>query len=665
MSTYRQALQELLTEARNAKPNGGIEPAITPSDFNGAIESLGRRSGSKFLTSPQSHYAAIETACRDIFYDLVGSTPVEDTGFSEVWNLLDIISILSDTEQCEPSLIFWLLEELLDTQTIDGCRIIFDYLDSRRERITAKHFSAKQLIILRACNELLRRLSRAEDTVFCGRVFIFLFQSFPLGDRSSVNLRGEYHVENVTTFEQLSPVVDQQEEEAKQVESDAANVDMTGVEMTPATENKLEVSDSKQTGISSKSIKSDGELYDKEALELGMDTLYPVFWAIQKNFSMPTRLFNEADFCEFKKGLGLTLQKFRSVHEKQQARGTSTAPDDSRRGIKRKCGEGEDELAASFNPKYLTSRDLFDLEISDLAFRRHILVQALILTDFLLSLTPKAKKKLEDKTNKSVLYGYTLSDEDAQWATDMRSNIAAYLQQGPEGKFYYRMVDTVLSRDKNWAHWKAEGCPLIERASMSAENFTEAKKGAQHACANKRLKVTPLGSLDLDFLSDAGSGDNLGKLSSTERYTIPSVDSFKGLIADDEFDIERASTDEEKRQAADGRASKLWRTLRVASKSRLNLFDKIDDGHDIRALFGLKADDHQRVAESGGIDASRDVDKTASEPIMLITSEKENNGEAVESNGVGESTDERPTTESMQLAPSARAIEIAQDSFVK
>lgn len=32
--------------------------------------------------------------------------------------------------------------------------------------------------------------------------------------------------------------------------------------------------------------------------------------------------------------------------------------------------------------------------------------------DFLLSLTPKAKKKLEDKTNKSVLYSYTLTEPD-------------------------------------------------------------------------------------------------------------------------------------------------------------------------------------------------------------------------------------------------------------
>ena len=37
-------------------------------------------------------------------------------------------------EQCEPGLIFWLIEELLDSQTIDGCRTVFDYLESRRER---------------------------------------------------------------------------------------------------------------------------------------------------------------------------------------------------------------------------------------------------------------------------------------------------------------------------------------------------------------------------------------------------------------------------------------------------------------------------------------------------------------------------------------------------
>lgn len=77
-----------------------------------------------------------------------------------MWNLLDIVSIFSDNgefhaqniiwglalicfvEQCEPGLLFWLIEELLDSQTIDGCRKVFDYLESRRERNTAVSFDS-------------------------------------------------------------------------------------------------------------------------------------------------------------------------------------------------------------------------------------------------------------------------------------------------------------------------------------------------------------------------------------------------------------------------------------------------------------------------------------------------------------------------------------------
>lgn len=52
----------------------------------------------------------------------------------------------------------------------------------------------KALILLRTLNELLKRLSKMgeRNTEFCGRILIFLSQVFPLGERSGVNLRGEY-----------------------------------------------------------------------------------------------------------------------------------------------------------------------------------------------------------------------------------------------------------------------------------------------------------------------------------------------------------------------------------------------------------------------------------------------------------------------------------------
>ena len=35
----------------------------------------------------------------------------------------------------------------------------------------------------------------------------------------------------------------------------------------------------------------------------------------------------------------------------------------------------------------------------------------------------------------------------------------------------------------------------------------------------------------------------------------------------------------------DAKASKTWRTLRMASKSKLNLFDKVDDGRNLKVLI--------------------------------------------------------------------------------
>lgn len=77
----------------------------------------------------------------------------------------------------------------------------------------------------------------------------------------------------------------------------------------------------------------------------------------------------------------------------------------------------------------------------------------------------------------------------------------------------------------------------------------------------------------------------LGSQLTSSRYRIPTAESFRRAIEEDDFDIKMAKTEEDKQFSANARASKLWRTLRIASKSRLNLFDKIDDGNNLQALF--------------------------------------------------------------------------------
>lgn len=256
---------------------------------------------------------------------------------------------MSDNEQCDPALLFWLVEELLDSQTNEGCRKIFDFLESRREQIIAQNLNSKKLVILRSCNDLLRRLSRAEDTAFCGRVFIFMFQCFPLGDRSSVNLRGEYHVENVTSFEDTPTLPD-----------DSSDKMVVDTETESAKDGKDE---SKST---TKAVSFDAK--NKPAPEKPLDTnaLYPIFWSLQHYFSQPTTLFDSAQLIKFKTGLEATMTAFETVDKLQRS---TKGSDESKITQKRKHPEGDEDLRSSTNnPKYLTSKELFELEVRFMSF---------------------------------------------------------------------------------------------------------------------------------------------------------------------------------------------------------------------------------------------------------------------------------------------------------
>ena len=89
---YTVLIENLLAKARELKPEGGIEPALTPHDFGSNLNEIKERSQG----NPSRNYAAIETACRNIFYDLLASRSIKEPSFCEVWNLLDVLSIFSD-----------------------------------------------------------------------------------------------------------------------------------------------------------------------------------------------------------------------------------------------------------------------------------------------------------------------------------------------------------------------------------------------------------------------------------------------------------------------------------------------------------------------------------------------------------------------------------------
>ena len=182
-----------------------------------------------------------------------------------------------------------------------------------------------------------------------------------------MNLRGEYHVENVTIFEDLLAKVEAHQDGAMDIDKHEDGVLETN-DPTSKTENGDNVD---HAVVADRTTKLTQEEVQGKTSDL--DTLYPIFWSLQESFSMPTRLFDTNHFQMFKKGLDTTIRKFQSVHQELQARGTSRQLDESKRPTKRKRNSLDEEVSNSINPRYLTSRDLFDLEVS-----KYLLVLSLI-----------------------------------------------------------------------------------------------------------------------------------------------------------------------------------------------------------------------------------------------------------------------------------------------
>lgn len=642
IKVYQERLSRLLEKASELKPESTIDPPLQLSDFEADISQLDEgltlpSEAPEDIWSDNDFWAnaaesmtdqelkgelsarknvrrevqnAPETAAHSLFYPLITETPITSPAFVQVWNLIDILQFCADLSKCDPSLPLSHLEELLDSQTIEGCKIICDYMESRRERLMRlprdfkrdiggegtkqreKYHAErdavtrlKQMTLLRSCNELQRRLSRAEDAVFCGRVFIFLFKSFPLGDRSAVNLRAEFHTTNVTVFDDLTkpqendvPFEDKMQVDA--VEAEEEKQAMLSAESQPQPDDTTQQS---PTGPEEDQDKGREDADSKKPEEkTDIDALYTSFWSLQHAFSDPQKLWHKGVLDEFKKGLDMTIEKFKTTPKVLQSHGSPRSLVDSQQGKKRKRGDENDAFATTFNSKYLTSRDLFELELSDLTFQRHILVQALIVIDFLLSLTAKAKERFSEKTQKVMRYAFTLSDEDTAWARSVRSSITSYLQ-ADDGKLYYRMADTVLSREKNWALWKEHGCPPISKPPISTEDQLSASSGAKRACTSRRIKANPMGAIDMSFVSDTNNVNGLDTLRGADRCNIEGTEKWVRDVEQVDLDLEMADG-EEADYLKEGKTTAVWRALRVAARRRFNILDKVDEGGGLGAL---------------------------------------------------------------------------------
>lgn len=156
--------------------------------------------------------------------------------------------------------------DIFDAVTLDQCEQLFTYVEDnvavwREDWI----FAACKNNLLRMCNDLLRRLSRSQNTVFCGRILLFLAKFFPFSERSGLNIVSEFNLENLTEYESDNT-------EATGTVTAAANGNATGDDETESTKTPA--------------LKIDYNLYCK-------------FWALQDFFRNPNQCYNKVQWKTF------------------------------------------------------------------------------------------------------------------------------------------------------------------------------------------------------------------------------------------------------------------------------------------------------------------------------------------------------------------------------
>ncbi|KAL8244878.1 hypothetical protein R6Q59_011136 [Mikania micrantha] len=352
--------------------------------------------------------------------------------------LLDIVLYLCENEHIEGGMIFQLLEDLTEMSTMKNCEDVFGYIESKQDILGKPELFARgKLVMLRTCNQLLRRLSKANDMVFCGRIIMFLAHFFPLSERSAVNIKGVFNVSNETKYENQAP--------------DGISIDFN---------------------------------------------FYKTFWSLQEYFSNPASIgVATTKWHKFSSSLMVVLNTFEAQPLSDEESSTNNLEDE----------------AATFSIKYLTSSNLMGLELKDPSFRRHILVQCLILFDYL---------KTPGKNDKDL--PPEIMKEEIKACEERVKQLL--VMTPPKGENFLHCIEHILERERNWVWWKRDGCGPFEKQPAEKKTIRDAGK--------KRRPRWRLGNKELAQLWK-WADQNPNALTDPQRVRTPVVTEYWKPLAED------------------------------------------------------------------------------------------------------------------------------------
>lgn len=514
----------------------------------------------KLTKLAQDENQLLENILRRLLQELVSSAaqsaePIMQYGMSiddnetsqgHIPRLLDIVLYLCEKEHVEGGMIFQLLEDLTEMSTLRNCKDIFGYIESKQDILGKQELFARgKLVMLRTCNQLLRRLSKASDVVFCGRILMFLAHFFPLSERSAVNIKGVFNTSNETKYEKEPP--------------DGFSIDFN---------------------------------------------FYKTFWSLQEYFCNPASLtLASTKWQKFTSSLAVVLNTF-------DAQPLSDEEGDANM---------LEEESATFSIKYLTSSKLMGLELKDPSFRRHVLVQCLILFDYL---------KAPGKNEKDVP-SETLREEIKSCEERVKKLLEV---TPPRGKEFLQKIEHILERENNWVWWKRDGCPPFEKQPI--------EKKTTHDATKKRRPRWRLGNKELSQLWK-WADQNPNALTDPQRVRTPAISEYWKPLAED---MDESAGIEAEYHHKSNRVY-CWKGLRFSARQDLEGFSRFTD-HGIEGVVPLELlppdvrSKYQAKPNERSKRAKKEETKGAvrqAEENQMATPASENDGEGTRSDPDGPS----------------------------
>ncbi|KAA0196762.1 hypothetical protein HAZT_HAZT010388 [Hyalella azteca] len=307
----------------------------------------------------------------------------------------------------------------------------------------------------------MRRLSRSQNTIFCGRILLFLARFFPFSERSGLNLISEFNLENVTTY--------------------SANEN----------DDAMDVSEVKEDSVSE--AKEEKKDESKPALD---PTLYSKFWALQDFFRNPIQCYQKEPWRLFTSYTADVLEAFSSFKLESEGRGgaedgkVSSAPR-FYNDVTQLSSDADTTIIDSlpdvkkidqYFAKFLTNKRLLELQFSDSNFRRYVLVQLLILCHYL---TAAIKFKQE-----------SLGEGETAWVRATEEKVFGLLMETPpDGEEFAEIIKKILKREDFWNDWKNSGCPEIKEPAPAPPANVHGVKNEDDSKQLKKGKKRKLGDL--------------------------------------------------------------------------------------------------------------------------------------------------------------------------